>query len=114
MNALGAANVLAFDEDTKQRWLATQVREIEEKLELLDADVSELTAKHEQAASAVADWTRKAESAVRQGSDDLARSALARKAEHERIAHELHQQISHEKGAIEIFAEALEELRKRF
>jgi phage shock protein A len=94
LNSLIAASVndLVDRAEDPERMIKQFIREMEEHIQAAKEGVIEAVASEKQLASQVADqkrriaeWLQKAEDAIGHDREDLARSALERKKEHERI-----------------------------
>ncbi len=77
------------------------------------ADEKRLKRQYEQEAKKAAEWEKKAMMAIKAGRDDLARQALARKAEHEGISTGFQEQWMAQKKASDQLREALQMLNKK-
>lgn len=77
------------------------------------ADEKRLLKQHEDERSKAADWEQKAMLAVSAGKDDLARQALERKAEHDKMASGFEEQWRAQKQAVEQLKSALSTLTNK-
>lgn len=90
-----------------------QLQEAKKEVAVTIADEKRLARQLADERSAVAEWHKKAKLAVRGGSDDLAREALKRKAEHEATAATLQQQWEGQRAASEELRAQLRRLNER-
>src|SRR5262245_14299258 len=84
-----------------------QLVEAKKQVAVAIADEKRIKKQYEQELAKAADWEKKAMLAVRAGNDDLARAALARKAEHDELAATLKEQWEAQKTSDEQRKEAL-------
>jgi phage shock protein A len=84
-----------------------QLVEAKKQVAIAIADEKRIKKQYEQELAKAADWEKKAMLAVRAGNDDLARAALARKAEHDELAATLKDQWEAQKLSVEQLKEAL-------
>ncbi len=84
-----------------------QLVEAKKQVAIAIADEKRLKKQYQQELGRAEDWERKAMLAVKAGDDDLARSALARKAEHDKLAQTLGQQWKAQKESVEQLKGAL-------
>lgn len=87
-----------------------QLVEAKKQVAVAIADEKRIKKQYEQELAKAADWEKKAMMAVRAGNDDLARAALARKAEHDELAATLKDQWEAQKQSVEQLKEALRSL----
>jgi len=87
--------------------MKTQLVEAKKQVAVAIADEKRLKKQYEAEAAKATDWERKAMLAVKAGDDDLARAALARKADHEEVAHTLKQQWDAQKESVAQLKDAL-------
>jgi phage shock protein A len=87
--------------------MKTQLVEAKKQVAVAIADEKRIKKQYEAEAAKAADWERKAMLAVKAGDDDLARAALARKADHEEVAGTLGQQWEAQKESVSKLKEAL-------
>jgi phage shock protein A len=87
-----------------------QLVEAKKQVAIAIADEKRIKKQYEQELAKAADWEKKAMLAVRAGNDDLARAALARKAEHDELAATLREQWEAQKQSVEQLKEALRSL----
>ncbi|MCA9696150.1 MAG: PspA/IM30 family protein, partial [Myxococcales bacterium] len=87
--------------------MKTQLVEAKKQVAVAIADEKRIKKQHEQELAKAQEWERKAMLAVRAGNDDLARAALARKAEHDELAATFKEQWEAQKQAVEQLKEAL-------
>lgn len=87
-----------------------QLVEAKKQVAIAIADEKRIKKQYEQELARAADWEKKAMLAVRAGNDDLARAALARKAEHDELAATLRDQWEAQKQSVEQLKEALRSL----
>ena len=87
--------------------MKTQLVEAKKQVAVAIADEKRIKKQHEQELAKAQEWERKAMLAVRAGNDDLARAALARKAEHDELAATYKEQWEAQKQAVEQLKEAL-------
>lgn len=87
-----------------------QLVEAKKQVAVAIADEKRIKKQYEQELAKAADWEKKAMLAVRAGNDDLARAALARKAEHDELAATLKDQWEAQKQSVEQLKEALRSL----
>jgi phage shock protein A len=87
-----------------------QLVEAKKQVAIAIADEKRIKKQYEQELAKAADWEKKAMLAVRAGNDDLARAALARKAEHDELAATLKDQWEAQKQSVEQLKEALRSL----
>ena len=87
--------------------MKSQLVEAKKQVAVAIADEKRLKKQYEQEATKAKEWERKAMLAVRAGDDNLARAALARKAEHDEVAETLRQQWEAQKQSVEQLKQAL-------
>jgi phage shock protein A len=87
-----------------------QLVEAKKQVAIAIADEKRIKKQYEQELARAAEWEKKAMLAVRAGNDDLARAALARKAEHDELAATLKAQWEAQKQSVEQLKEALRSL----
>ena len=87
-----------------------QLVEAKKQVAVAIADEKRIKKQYEQEVAKAADWEKKAMLAVRAGNDDLARAALARKAEHDELAATLKEQWEAQKQSVEQLKGALRSL----
>ena len=87
-----------------------QLVEAKKQVAVAIADEKRLKKQYEQERERAVDWERKAMLAVKAGDDELARAALARKAEHEEVSLTLEQQWDAQKQSVEQLKGALRSL----
>ncbi len=90
--------------------MTNQLLEAKKQVAVAIADEKALQRQMEQEKAHVEEWTRRAELAVRQGNDELAREALVRKKRHEADATELEAQWTKAHGQVSALKEALRRL----
>ena len=90
--------------------MKTQLVEAKKQVAVAIADEKRLKKQCEDELAKAAEWERKAMLAVKSGNDELARSALARKASHDESAGMFGQQWQQQKAAVEQLKEALRSL----
>jgi phage shock protein A len=91
----------------------SQLAEATKQVAVAIADEKRLAKQVEQEAANVAEWKRRAELAIRAGSDQLAREALSRRKEHELLRQGYEQQWSKQKAAVDQLKKALRLLNTR-
>jgi len=84
-----------------------QLVEAKKQVAVAIADEKRIKKQYEQELAKAADWEKKAMLAVRAGNDDLARAALARKADHDELAVTLKEQWEAQKHSVDQLKEAL-------
>lgn len=87
--------------------MKTQLVEAKKQVAVAIADEKRLKKQYETEAAKSLEWEKKAMLAIRAGDDNLARAALARKAEHEEVAETLRQQWEAQKASVEQLKNAL-------
>jgi phage shock protein A len=87
--------------------MKTQLVEAKKQVAVAIADEKRIKKQYEQESAKAADWERKAMLAVKAGDDGLARAALARKADHEEVSHNLRQQWEAQKESVAQLKDAL-------
>ncbi len=87
--------------------MKAQLVEAKKQVAVAIADEKRLKKQYEQEALKAQEWERKAMLAVKAGDDNLARAALARKAEHDEVAETLRQQWDAQKQSVEQLKTAL-------
>lgn len=90
-----------------------QLVEAKKQVAVAIADEKRIKKQYEQELAKAQDWERKAMLAVRAGDDNLARAALARKAEHDELANTLKIQWEAQKQSVEQLKEALRGLDQK-
>ncbi|HTY84797.1 MAG TPA: PspA/IM30 family protein [Silvibacterium sp.] len=100
--------------------MENQLMQVKTQVAIAIADQHVLDKKRKEHDESAAEWKRKAELAVRKGSDDLARAALERSLSHEQMAKGFVQQLEDQKteadtlkGALRKLEQKLEETRSR-
>ncbi len=84
-----------------------QLVEAKKQVAVAIADEKRIKKQWEQEAAKAAEWEKKAMLAIRAGDDNLARAALARKAEHDEVANTLKEQWEAQKNSVEQLKGAL-------
>jgi phage shock protein A len=87
--------------------MKTQLVEAKKQVAVAIADEKRIKKQYEQESAKAAEWERKAMLAIKAGDDNLARAALARKADHEEVAATLKQQWEAQKESVTQLKEAL-------
>jgi phage shock protein A len=87
--------------------MKTQLVEAKKQVAVAIADEKRLKKQYETEAAKALEWEKKAMLAIKAGDDNLARAALARKAEHEEVAETLRQQWEAQKASVEQLKAAL-------
>lgn len=87
--------------------MKTQLVEAKKQVAVAIADEKRLKKQYETEAAKALEWEKKAMLAIKAGDDNLARAALARKAEHEEVAETLRQQWEAQKASVEQLKNAL-------
>jgi phage shock protein A len=87
--------------------MKTQLVEAKKQVAVAIADEKRLKKQYEMEAAKAIEWEKKAMLAVKAGDDNLAKAALARKAEHEEVAETLRQQWEAQKASVEQLKMAL-------
>jgi len=87
--------------------MKTQLVEAKKQVAVAIADEKRLKKQYETEAAKSLEWEKKAMLAIRAGDDNLARAALARKAEHEEVGETLRQQWEAQKASVEQLKGAL-------
>jgi phage shock protein A len=87
--------------------MKTQLVEAKKQVAVAIADEKRLKKQYEMEAAKALEWEKKAMLAIKAGDDNLARAALARKAEHEEVAETLRQQWEAQKASVEQLKNAL-------
>jgi len=87
--------------------MKTQLVEAKKQVAVAIADEKRLKKQYETEAAKALEWEKKAMLAIKAGDDNLARAALARKAEHEEVAETLRQQWEAQKASVEQLKGAL-------
>jgi phage shock protein A len=87
--------------------MKAQLVEAKKQVAVAIADEKRLKKQYEQESAKAKEWERKAMLAVKAGDDNLARAALARKAEHDEVAETLRQQWEAQKQSVEQLKGAL-------
>lgn len=87
--------------------MKTQLVEAKKHVAVAIADEKRLKKQYETEAAKALEWEKKAMLAIKAGDDNLARAALARKAEHEEVAETLRQQWEAQKASVEQLKGAL-------
>ncbi len=90
-----------------------QLVEAKKQVAVAIADEKRIKKQYEQELLKAQDWERKAMLAIRAGDDNLARAALARKAEHDELANTLKIQWEAQKQSVEQLKEALRGLDQK-
>jgi phage shock protein A len=90
-----------------------QLVEAKKQVAVVIADEKRLKMQYESERAQAQEWEKKAMLAVRAGDDNLAREALARKAEHENMAAEYMKQWESQKASADQLREALRMLNKK-
>ncbi|TNE47540.1 MAG: PspA/IM30 family protein [Deltaproteobacteria bacterium] len=90
-----------------------QLQEAQSRVAHAIADEKKLKKQYQEEARQGDTWEKRAMQAVESGDDELAKKALARKAEHDRMADEFFQQWEHQKNAVEQLKNALHLLRQK-
>jgi phage shock protein A len=93
--------------------MKSQLVEAKKQVAVAIADEKRIKKQYEQELAKSQDWERKAMLAVRAGDDNLARAALARKAEHDELAATLKLQWEAQKQSVEQLKEALRGLDQK-
>jgi phage shock protein A len=90
--------------------MKSQLVEAKKQVAVAIADEKRLKKQYEQESAKAKEWERKAMLAVKAGDDNLARAALARKADHDEVSETLRQQWEAQKQSVEQLKIALRAL----
>lgn len=90
-----------------------QLVESKKQVALAIADEKRLAKQLENEKTASADWERKAMLAIKAGDDELAKEALSRKAEHDKLVAGFQQQWEGQKHAVEQLKSSLKQLSRK-
>ncbi len=93
--------------------MSTQLTEAKKQVAASIADEKRLAKQLEQEQAKAAEWEQRAMMALRNGSDELAKEALARKREHEQLAAAYQEQWTKQKAAVEQLKKALRMLNDK-
>ena len=106
--------------ENPEKMLRHALREMEQSVATVSAAVARsiaaerlLARQQEQHHDQVAYWADRAAAAVERGSDDLARRALARRLEHERLAQSIERQLTEARASNQELRRQVDHLRER-
>lgn len=90
--------------------MQSQLAEAKKQVAVAIADEKRLQKQFEEQRTLAVEWEKKAMLAIKAGNDDLARQALARKAEHDKTAEGFEQQWKAQKASVDQLKNALQQL----